>query len=125
MSIDGVQIPHPNDITKKWITRSECLPSIILNNIDGYAELNLAKKASKGGRKLLFSGPVMSVKFNPITSNLKYCFVKSVVIPQTPADENRYSVSVCIHDDSSILTGGCGCVAGMIPSCKHVFALSL
>ena len=49
-SIDGLQIPHPNDITENWITGSEYLPSIILNNIDEYVELNSAKKAPKEGR---------------------------------------------------------------------------
>ena len=52
----------------------------------------------------------MSVKFNPITSSLKYCFVKGVVIPQIHVNETPYSVWVCIHDDGSILTGECGCV---------------
>ena len=65
----------------------------------------------------------MSVKFNPITSSLKYCFVKGVVIPQTRVNENPYSVWVCIRDDGSILTGECGCVVGLISSCKHVFAI--
>ena len=83
MSIDGVQIPHPYKIKENWITRGEYLQSTVLKKIDEYAELNSAKKASREGRKLLFSGHVMSVKFNPITSSLKYCFVKGVVIPQT------------------------------------------
>ena len=34
LSIDGVQIHHPNGIKENWITGSEYLPSIILNNID-------------------------------------------------------------------------------------------
>ena len=118
-----MQISHPNNIKENWITGSEYLPSIVLKNIDEYAEFNSAKKASKEGRNLLFSGHVMSVKFNPITSSLKYCFVKGVVIPQTRVNENPYSVWVCIHDDGSILTGECGCVAGLISSCKHVFAI--
>ena len=80
LSIDGVQIPHPNDIKENWITGSEYLPSIVLKTIDEYAELNLAKKAPKEWRNLLFSGHVMSVKFNPINSSLKYCFVKGVVV---------------------------------------------
>ena len=46
-SIDGVQIPHPNDIKENWITESEYLPSIVLKNIDKYEELNPSKKASK------------------------------------------------------------------------------
>ena len=65
----------------------------------------------------------MSVKFNPITSSLKYCFVKGVVISQTRVNENPYSMWVCIHDDGSILTVERGCVAGLISSCKHVFAI--
>ena len=76
LSIDGVQIPHSNNIKKNWITGRKYLPSIVLNNIDEYAELNSAKKASKEGSNLLFSGHIMSVKFNPVTSRLKYCFVK-------------------------------------------------
>ena len=124
LNIDGVHIPHPNDIKENWITGSEYLPSIILNNIDEYAELNSAKKASKEGRNLLFSGLVISVQFNTITSCQKYCFIKGVVIPQTHVNENPYSVWVCIHDDGSILTGECCCVAGLISSCKHVFAIS-
>ena len=83
LSIDGLQIPHPNNIKENWITGSEYIPSIVLKNIAEYAEFNSAKKASKEGRNLLFSGHVMSVKFNRITSSLKYCFVKGVVIPQT------------------------------------------
>ena len=88
LSIDVAQIPHPNNIKENWITGSENVPSIVLKNIDGYAELNSAKKASKEGRKLLFSGHLMSVKFNPITFSLKYCFVKGVAIPQTRVNEN-------------------------------------
>ena len=65
----------------------------------------------------------MSVKFNPITSSLKYCFVKGVVIPQTRINENICSMWVCIHDDGSILTGECSCMAGLISSYKHVFAI--
>ena len=123
LRIDCVQTPHPNNINENWITGSEYLPSIVQKNIDEYAELNSAKKASKEGRKLLFSGHVMSVKFNPITSSLKYCFVKRVVIPQTRVDENPYYVWVCIHHDGSILTGECGCVGSLISSCNHVFAI--
>ena len=65
----------------------------------------------------------MSVNFNPISSSLKYYFVKGVLIPQTRVNKNPYSVWVCIHDNGSILTGECGCVAGLISSCKHVFAI--
>ena len=89
---------------------------IVLKNIDEYAELNSAKKASKEGRNLLFSGHVMSVKFNPTNSSLIYCFIKGALISQTRVNENPYSVWVCIHDDDSILTGECGCVAGLISS---------
>ena len=81
------------------------------------------RKLQKEERNLLFSSHVMSVKFNPITSSLKYCFVKGVVIPQTSVNKNPYSAWVCIHDDGSILTGECGCVVGLISSCKHVFAI--
>ena len=123
MSLDGLQIPHSNDIKQNWITRSVYLASIILNNIDEYTELNSAKNVSNEGRNLLFSSHVMSVKFNPIISSLKYCFVKGVVIPQTRVNENSYSVWVCIHDDGSILKGECSCVADLILSCKCVFAI--
>ena len=92
LSIDGVEIPHPNNIKENWITGSEYLPSIVPKNTDEYAELNSAKKALKEGRDLLFSGHVMSVKFNPITSSLKYCFDKGVVISQTRVNENPYNV---------------------------------
>ena len=34
LSIDGVQIPHPNYIKENWITGSEYLPSIVLKSID-------------------------------------------------------------------------------------------
>ena len=45
LSIDGVQIPHPNNIKENRITGSEYLQSIVLKNIDEYAEFNSAKKA--------------------------------------------------------------------------------
>ena len=50
LSIDSVQIPHPNEIKETWITGSE-LPSILLNNIDEFGELNSAKKASEGRKE--------------------------------------------------------------------------
>ena len=76
LSNDGVHIPYPNDIKKNWITGNVYLPdrSIILNNIEEYAELNSANSS--------FSDQVMLVKFNPITSSLKNCFIKGVAIPQ-------------------------------------------
>ena len=37
LSIDGVQIPHPNKIKENWITRGEYLQSTVLKNIDEYA----------------------------------------------------------------------------------------
>ena len=74
-----MQIPHPNRISENWITGSENLTSVILNNTDEYTELNSAKKSLKRGRNVLFSGHVMSVKFNPVTFSLKFCFVKQVV----------------------------------------------
>ena len=53
-----------------------------MNNINKYAELKSAKKASKEGIKLSFSGHIMSAKFNPITFSLNNFFVKRVVIQQ-------------------------------------------
>ena len=47
LSIDGVQIPHFNNIKENWITGSEYLPNIVLKNIDEYAEFSSAKKTSK------------------------------------------------------------------------------
>ena len=37
LTMDGMQIPHPNNIKENWITGSEYLPSIVLKNIDEYA----------------------------------------------------------------------------------------
>ena len=81
-----------NDIKENWITGNEYLPTIILNNIKEYAELNSAKTVSKKGRNLFCAGHVMSIRFSTITSNLKYGFVKRIVIPQTRTNENLYSV---------------------------------
>ena len=97
MSIDSVQIPLFNDTKRNWSTGSGYLPSIVLNNIDEYAGLNSANRVSKEWRNLLFSGHVMSVKFNPITSNLKYCFAKGVVIPQTCVNQNSYNVCLALY----------------------------
>ena len=85
--------------------------------------IELSKESLKGRRNLLFSGHVMSVKFNPVTSSMKYCVVKGAVISQIRVFESPYSVWVCIHGDGSILTGECSCAAGLILSCKHVFAI--
>ena len=54
LTIDGVQISHPNDTKEKWISGREYVPSILLNNTEEYAELISAKKASKEERILLF-----------------------------------------------------------------------
>ena len=58
---NAMQIPHPKE---NWITGSEYLPSIVLKNIDEYAELNSERKASEEWRNLMFSAHVISVKFN-------------------------------------------------------------
>ena len=50
LSIDGVQIPHPNNIKENWISAGEYLQSIVLKNIGEYSELNSAKKASREER---------------------------------------------------------------------------
>ena len=55
-SIDGVQIPHPNNIKENWITGSEYLPSIVLKSIDDQKILIDFEYHSKfefawGGRK--------------------------------------------------------------------------
>ena len=50
LSIDGVQIPHPNNIKENSISGAENLQSIVLKNIDEYSELNSAKKASREER---------------------------------------------------------------------------
>ena len=114
---------HIKNISRSTGTRREYLPSIYLINIDDHAELNSAKKYSREGKPLLFYGHVVSIKLNPITSSLNYCFVKVVVIQQTRINENLYSVWACIHDDDSVLTGECGCLACLISPCKHVFAI--
>ena len=80
-----MQVPHPSDIKENYVTGSECLPSIIMNNINKYAELNSVKKASKEARHLFCSGHIMSVKFNPITSSLKHFFVKGVAPVPSPS----------------------------------------
>ena len=56
----------------------------------------------------------MSFKFDPITSSLKHCFTKGVVIPQTSVNKNPYSVWVYIHDDGSILTYELGYMTRLI-----------
>ena len=73
LSVDGVKILHPNNMKENWNTESEYPPIIVLKNIGEYAELNSAKKASKEGRNVLFSGHVMSVKFNLIKSDVSFC----------------------------------------------------
>ena len=59
LSVDGVQLPHPNNIKENWIAGNEYLPNIILNNIDESAELNSGNKASKEERKFLFSRQII------------------------------------------------------------------
>ena len=59
-----MQILHPNYIKENLISGREYLLSIILNNINEYAESN---SASRERRNLLISNLLMSVKFNPIT----------------------------------------------------------
>ena len=79
---------HLISMTTKKIALVEVIIRIILNSSDEYAKLNSGKKASKEGRNLLFSELAISLKFNPITSSLKYCFVKEVVISQTRVNKN-------------------------------------
>lgn len=79
---------HLISMTTKKIALVEVIIRIILNSSDEYAKLNSGKKVSKEGRNLLFSELAISLKFNPITSSLKYCFVKEVVISQTRVNKN-------------------------------------
>ena len=87
LSVDAVQISHPYNIKENWISES-----IVLKNIDEYAELNSAKKVLKKGKNLLFSGDIMSVTFNSITSSLKYCFVNGFAVPLARGNENLSSM---------------------------------
>ena len=54
LSIDGVQIPHPNNIKENWISGGEYLQSIVLKNINEYSELNSAKKAAREEKLTIF-----------------------------------------------------------------------
>ena len=56
LSIDGVQIPHPNNIKDNWITGSEYLPSIVLKNIDE-CRIEFSKESFKGREKLIIFWP--------------------------------------------------------------------
>ena len=56
---------------------------------------------------------------------MKCCFIKALLVgPQARITEAPYSVCICLQDDSTILAGECGCVAGFgNGSCTHVFSL--
>ena len=50
--------------------------------------------------------------------------MRGEVVPQTRISESHYKVWVCLNSITcAILTGECGCAAGLSEACKHVFAL--
>ena len=120
-----MQISHPNDTKENWITGSEYLSSIILNNTEEYTRLNSAKKASKGERNLFFSGYVMLVKFNSITSSLKYSFVKGFSYHRHVLMKNLLQL-LGLHSwrwlNFERWVWLCG-RSDIMKTCKHIFAI--
>ena len=82
-----------------------------------------ATKAYKERLNLNFANHVSNIEVNNIFPCIKYLFIRGKVVPQTRVSEDSYSVWVCLNDESDVLTGECGCIAGYSESCKHVFAL--
>ena len=124
LTVDGVKIPFPEQLSSQWFSGSQYFPSLTVDVISQYAEKTCSMKGFREGKNLLFSGHVNSVLFHRITDTIKFCFIKAKVVPQTRILEEPYSVWVCLRNDCSFIkTAECACVAGYSQSCKHVFAL--
>ena len=100
------------------------ITQILLLTVKDYAKKCVAEKAFKEGPNLSNGNHVSNAEFNNIAECLKYCFMRGEVVPQTRISESHYKVWVCLNSITcAILTGECGCAAGLSEACKHVFAL--
>ena len=121
---DGyVQIPFPEELACGWFKDFCYYPNLTLDCLKDYAKKCVVEKAFKEGLNLSNGNHVSNVEFNNIAECLKYCFMRGEVVPQTRISES-HKVWVCLNSITcAILTGECGCAAGLSETCKHVFAL--
>lgn len=64
------------------------------------------------------------VLFNQISANIRYCFIKGIVVPQKAITNTPYVVWVALHKDTGgVESGLCSCRAGLRGFCKHTIAL--
>ena len=123
LTIDSIKLPFPEEIKKGWMHDFVYLPNVTVENLKTFAEKSAATKAYKEGLNLNFDNHVFNIELNNISPCIKYFFICDKVVPQTRMSEDSYSVWVCLNDESDVLTGECGCIAGYSESCKHDFAL--
>ena len=72
-----------------------------------------SSKAMKQGKSLMCSEHIHDVKFHHVSTNLKYCFVRCLCVPEEKTSGDSYTSWVCLYKDSGkVLIAECSCFSG-------------
>ena len=68
----GITLPFPDSVQEGWEEGSLNFPDVMEDEVEAY--MQSSTKAMKQGKSLLNSGHVHNVKFQHISTDLKYCY---------------------------------------------------
>ena len=116
-----IKLPNPLKLTNGWIPAPQNLPNTLFDQIKDHLDAENAGKAYKGGQSLLESGDLTNIMSHAISSNIRYCFVRGLCLPEQKLNKSAYNVWIVLHKDTgNIITGDCSCPAGYV---SHFFLI--
>ena len=114
LTLEGILLPPPESIDKNWLRGSEYLPDTTYCDLEGYFQGNKVMKALAEGKSFFVSGHVPSAEYNGISNDVRFCYVRGEVVPQTRITEKPYTVWVCLQTETgTVVTAECKCLAGL------------
>ena len=109
-----IKLPDPLKLTNGWIPAPQNLPNTLFDQIKDHLDAENAGKAYKGGQSLLESGHLSNIMSHAISSNIRYCFVRALCLPEQKLNKSAYVWVVLHKDTGNIITGDCSCPAGYV-----------
>ena len=72
----GITLPFPGSVQEGWEEGSLNFPDVMEDEVEAYMQPSTeAMKQAEQGKSLLNSGHVHNVKFQHISTDLKYCVI--------------------------------------------------
>lgn len=106
-------LPNPLKLVDDWIIAPANLPDTTHSNVEAYLKETDAGKAYTGGKSLLLSGHLSNIMVHMLSPNVRYCFARSLCLPEQKLSNKPYNVWVILHKDNGcIIDGHCGCAGG-------------